>query len=109
MFNFKKDESLEMYHELSSDCDDILNLCSSNIPVERKSKLFLKELNSLFHQSFEKIRIRNNKTRRNESEELMQIISKLKMHLRNCQNKDMKYFVKRKIEYAESIISLRLF
>ena len=71
-----------------------------------KSKLFLSELNKIFKQSFKKIRIGQKRSSKQIIDELMKIKTKLKMHLRMCQNKEMKIFLTKKIEYIEDIISV---
>ena len=104
VFNFKNAESLEMYHEVTSASDKLLNLSNLKIPVEKKSKLFFQELDEIFHQTFKKSRIRN--IGRNQSVGLMKVKSILKVHLRNVQNEDMKLFIGKKIQSIEEIISL---
>ena len=106
IFDFKNAESQEMFHEISSESDTFNKIVDSNYSVEKKSNLFLQNLNKVFERTFKKIRISKSKKRQNSTEEYMKIKSKLKMHLRNCPNIEMKIFLSMKIEHVEDVIAM---
>ena len=92
-----------MYHEVTSECDDLLAVSNMNISVQKKSELFLKNLNNIFHQTLKKSRIGGNTA--HETVGLMKAKSILKVHLRNVQNEGMKLFLSKKIDSIENLIS----
>ena len=106
IFNFKNPACLEMYHEATSQCDDLFDLSTSNIPLSEKSDLFLQKLNKILHKTFTKSRIGNSKSRICQADQLMKLKSTLKVQLRNVRNDGMKKFISLKIEFIENMISL---
>ena len=93
------------FHEITAGTDIFDDLADVNISVEKRTNLFLQKLNTIFNQTFKKIRINNRIQSQNSTDEYLKVKSRLKKQLKNCQNKDIKIFIEKKIETVDEIIS----
>ena len=86
-FNFKNVDCQIKFSELTNVTDKLTKCFKSNSNLNQQSKKWFKELNSIFHQSFKKIRS-NGKIIKTEVSELINGINEMKQKLKLAEQDD---------------------
>ena len=59
MFDFRNEESMKKFSEVTNNCEKLRNCFNTNLPPSAAFERFFKTLNNTFHLAFKKIRIRS--------------------------------------------------
>ena len=86
-FNFKNVDCQMKFRELTNVTDKLTKCFENNSNLNQQSKTWFKELNSIFHQSFKKIRS-NGKIIKTEVSELINGINEMKQKLKLAEQDD---------------------
>ena len=76
-FNFKNSDCQEKFKELTNSTVKLTSCFENDFALEKQCSKWFKELNEIFHQSFDKIRS-NGKIKKTEVSELMSVLHDLK-------------------------------
>ena len=57
VFNFRNSECQKVFHQITNQSEKLINCFDNNQTLSQQCNKWFKELNSIFHQSFKKIRV----------------------------------------------------
>ena len=76
-FNFRNSECQKVFHQITNQSEKLINCFDNNQTLSQQCNKWFKELNSIFHQSFKKIRM-GGKIKETEFSSLMKRKNELK-------------------------------
>ena len=96
VFNFRNKKNLSVFSEITNCSDQLVKCFENNNPVEKQFRDWMKEFNSIIHQCFQKIRVKNKNVEFNKIDNLLDERRKLKVMV--CNSEKEKYEVEDRIE-----------
>ena len=88
LFNFKNEECQKTFHSLTNETRRFNDCFDNDLPFKEQAKNWELALNSIFHQSFTKVRITEHKVKETEISSLLEKRKQLKLRI-NKGNEDL--------------------
>ena len=101
IFNFKNQECQEVFFNITSETSDLTGCFKNDFNFQVQAQKWNKTLNGMFHKSFRKIRVTDNKSKPDKVTDLLEKRKQLKREMASCQVENEKEDLQKQLDEVD--------